>query len=158
MRIDYLKRSTIAKRFSGSIIYQIDNFFYLLYPDNSKICLLGKKLPDQSIGMLIQPSFPGMIRICKITRYSQNSRKFFMLSKFFPIDRSDYPRSLCHFPNDQSPFFDWLFQDALLCQLALESFPAKTFCFLASFSAVALASVSFGRFPSLNNLSKLTYK
>ena len=73
------------------------DFLYLHCADGGEISLFGEILADESVGVLIQPFLPRMVRAAKISLRSQCLGYFGVLVEFFAVVHGDgvHPAFMC---------------------------------------------------------------
>ena len=71
------------------MVQLILNPAYLPITDVAEIGLFGEVLPDESVGVLIQPFFPRMVRAAKIGFRLQGFGYFGVLVELFAVIHSD---------------------------------------------------------------------
>ena len=71
------------------MVQLILNPAYLPITDVAEIGLFGEVLPDESVGVLIQPFFPRMVGAAKIVFRLQCFGYFGVLVKFFAVVHGD---------------------------------------------------------------------
>ena len=74
-----------AKAFSRPLVNLLDDLSNVFITQIINVFSLWDILPDQAIGVFVEPPFPGMIGVCEEALGSQLTGDLFMVSKFSAI-------------------------------------------------------------------------